>query len=263
MAEYESVILTKEGGIATLTLNRPRRLNAVFGGLAEDVHHALDEIEADLDNRVIVLTGAGKGFCAGGDIDWMNSLRTRDMAFRRRFIRRLDSFVLRLITTEKPVIGAINGVAVGAGCQFALACDIRIASENASFGEFFVRRALPMEQLGALVLPRAVGYSKAIELAFTGDLVDAKEALRIGLVSQVVPQDQLMPTVYALARRLAAGPPMANAVTKTMVRQYMYGDPAALLEYELNGSAMASKWEDHEEAMKAYGEKREPVYKGR
>ena len=226
---YECLLYEVKDGIATLTLNRPERLNALGGTLRQDLHDAVTRAGADPEVRVMVVTGAGKGFCSGGDVKAMNERRESrgfcvgqdllefaggagDVAqnLRENYHRN----VLAIRALEKPVIAAVNGAAAGAGMNLALGCDLRIASTNAKFTQAFVKRGLHPDWGGTYFLPRVVGMAKACEMIFTGEVIDAAEALRLGIVSRVVAPEELLPTAYDLARRIAAGPPVAIRLAK-------------------------------------------------
>src|SRR5712692_3139089 len=195
---YKCLIYDVRDNIATLTLNRPERLNALGDTLRDDLQDALTRASEDPEIRAIVITGAGKGFCSGGDVKAMHEAREekRSRPLLDKVAPGRDRTVLAMRDAPKPVIAAINGAAAGAGMNLALACDIRIASTTAKFGETFVKRGLHVDWGGTYFLPRIVGMAKACELIFTGEVIDAQEALRLGIVSAVVPPEALMPAVY-------------------------------------------------------------------
>ncbi|NVM30095.1 MAG: enoyl-CoA hydratase [Candidatus Helarchaeota archaeon] len=270
--EFEFIILSVEDNVATITLNRPEKRNAMSPKLMEEFAEALEEAEKNEEVRAIVISGAGKAFCAGGDIKLdivkARELRTGEkteskMAERRRHRSAMITPFLKITQMEKPVIAAVNGYAIGGGCDLALACDIRIASENAKFGEFYIKRGLVPDLGGTYFLPRLVGMGRAKLMVFTGDLIDAKEAERIGLVEKVVPADELETTVNELARRLAKGPTLAIIAAK----KEMHKAQNMTFEEALNSAIKASNslilTEDFKEGYKAFLEKREPVYKGK
>src|SRR6266536_2067709 len=211
---YECLLYEVKDGIATLTLNRPDRLNALGGSLRADLHDAVTRSAADPDVRVMVITGAGKGFCAGGDVKAMSEAKAgqRERPLGEKIAPGRDRTLLAMREAPQPIIAAVNGA--GAGMNLALGCDIRIASTEAKFAQAFVKRGLHPDWGGTYFLPRLVGMAKACEMIFTGDLIDAAEALRLGIVSQVVPPEDLLPTAHDLARRIAAGPPVAIRLAK-------------------------------------------------
>src|SRR6266550_8773535 len=201
--------------VATVTLNRPEKLNAFSGTMREDLLAALREVEGDGACRVVVITGAGRAFCAGGDVDFMSGLqREGDVAAFRKLLDAGRDVILQIASMEKPVIASVNGIAAGTGCNLALACDYRIASDQAKLGETFVRIGIHPDWGGTWTLPRLVGTSRAMELMMTGRMVDAAEALAIGMVDRVVPAANLAAETEKLARAIAGGPPIAIAGIK-------------------------------------------------
>jgi 2-(1,2-epoxy-1,2-dihydrophenyl)acetyl-CoA isomerase len=262
---YKCLLYDVQDAIATLTLNRPERLNALGDTLREDLQDALTRASDDEQVRVIVVTGAGKGFCSGGDVKSMHEGKEAGRA--RPVIDKIaplrDRTVLALRDAPKPVIAAVNGAAAGAGMNLALACDIRIASTAARFGETFVKRGLHVDWGGTYFLPRLVGMAKACELIFTGEVIDADEALRLGIVSAVVPPDRLMPAVHELAGKMAAGPPLAIRLAKRALYHNQDVDLRAALEYETYAQNICSETEDAREGIRAFVEKRAPKFEGR
>ncbi len=263
--EYQDIIYTKEGGIATITLNRPDRMNAFSSEMQESMYRAVEDAAKDDSVRVLVLTGTGRVFCSGADVKAMaekaNQPRGEEKV-KEPEARRVSLYVL-VHKFEKPVIAAVNGVAVGGGLDLALACDIRIASDKARFAEVFIRRGLIPASGGAYFLPRLVGIDKACLLIWTGDMIDAKEAERVGLVTMVVPHEDLESATRELADKLAKGPPLAIQRAKRAIYEGLEMSLESTLEYiapiirELQGT------EDHKEGARAFVEKREPVFKGR
>jgi enoyl-CoA hydratase/carnithine racemase len=285
---YECLLYEVKDAIATLTLNRPERLNALGGTLRDDLFDAVTRAAGDGEVRVIVLTGAGKGFCAGGDVKAMNErlteerpgsageLRTTGGAGAmsgppRRTDRPLldkiaplrDRTLLAMRDAPQPIVAAVNGAAAGAGMNLALACDIRIASSAAKFSQAFVKRGLHPDWGGTYFLPRIVGMAKACELIFTGAVIDAAEALRLGIVSQVVAPEELLPTVHGLARAIAAGPPIAIRLAKRGLYRNAESDLRTALEYETFAQNACFETEDAREGIRAFVDKRAPVFRGR
>ena len=259
---YEAVMLDKEGGVATITLNQPQSLNALSRPIRRDLAAALAEVRDDAEVRAVIITGAGRAFCAGGDVKGMAGGRT-PIEWREWLLFTDRSIIQVMLDMEKPIVAAVNGYAVGAGCNVALASDIIIAADNARFAEIFVRIGLAPDGGGAWTLPRRVGLAKAKELAFTGEIIDAAEAYRIGMVNRVVPADKLMDEARAFAQRLANGPTRAIGLCKRMLTRCVDLDFAAAMEYEAQTQAMLFQTEDHKEGVKAFMEKREPQFKGR
>lgn len=257
---YKCLIYEVEENIATLTMNRLERLNALGDTLRTDLHDAVTKASGDPNVRAIILTGAGRGFCSGGDVKAMNEAKQRNEspAIMAQVAPSRDLTVLAMRDAPKPIIAAVNGPAAGAGMNIALACDIRIASRAARFGETFVRRGLHVDWGGTYFLPRIVGMAKACELIFTGDVIDAEAALSLGIVSCVVEPEELMDTVRALAQKMAAGPPIA-------IRALYHNqecDLRAALEYETYAQNICRETEDAREGIRAFVEKRSPNFGG-
>jgi len=263
MVEYPDILYKKEGHIATITLNRPDKMNSFSGQMSDSIYRAVVDSSEDKKIRVIILTGAGRAFCAGADVKQM-AQRLDEPGAGERDIQtdyRVSLYVL-MQKCSKPIIAAVNGVAVGGGLDLALACDIRIASDQARFAEVFIRRGLIPASGGTYFLPRLVGIDKALLLAWTGDMLDAKEAEKIGLVTMVVPHHELETAAIDLAEKLAKGPPLAIQRAKRAIYDGLTMDLEANLKMispilkELNMTA------DHKEGARAFVEKREPVFKG-
>lgn len=248
-------------GVLTLTLNRPHALNAFNRQLKDELMSAFKEAARDHRVRVVVLTGAGRGFCAGQDLKEPRSDDAPDLGAELR--ARYNPLILAMRRLEKPIIGAINGVAAGAGCSLALACDMRVAGENASFIESFSRVGLAPDSGSSWFLPRLVGLANAAEMILSAEPVDAHSAHRIGLVNRVVPSGRLMDEARALATRLAAASPVALALGKRALNFSMQHDLVASLEYEAQLQSVAGRSEDHAEGVTAFAEKRQPLFEGR
>ena len=214
---------------------------------------------------MIVITGAGKGFCSGGDVKAMNEAKEgrRERPLGEKIAPNRDLTLLAMRDAAQPIIAAINGAAAGAGMNLALGCDIRIASSAAKFSQAFVKRGLHPDWGGTYFLPRVVGMAKAAELIFTGDLIDAQEALRLGIVSQVVAPEELLSTANQLARRMAAGPPVAIRLAKRSLYDNAERDLKSSLERETFSQNIASETEDAREGIRAFVEKRDPKFQGR
>ncbi len=249
--------------VMTITLNRPDKLNAFSGTMREDLLQALRSAEADADCRVVVITGAGRAFCAGGDVELMAGLRKRgDVAAFRKLLDAGRDVVVQIATSRAPVIASINGVAAGAGCNLALACDYRMASDQAKLGETFVRIGLHPDWGGTWLLPRLAGRGPAFELLATGRLVDADEAMRIGLVDRVVSAAALAGETGKLARAIASGPPQAISDIKRALATSERNDLRAQIDLESEHQLRAFQSKDAEEGMNAFFEKRPPRFKG-
>jgi enoyl-CoA hydratase/carnithine racemase len=262
---YECLLYEVKDGVATLTLNRPDRLNALGGTLRDDLHDAITRSSADPEVRVMVITGAGKGFCAGGDVKAMNEAKEgqRERPLLEKIAPGRDRTLLAMRDAPQPIIAAVNGAAAGAGMNLALGCDVRIASSAAKFSQAFVKRGLHPDWGGTYFLPRVVGMARAAELIFTGEVIDAAEALRLGIVSRVVGPEELMPTVGALARRIAAGPPVAIRLAKHSLYANADRDLRSALEGETAAQNICFDTEDAREGIRAFIEKRAPQFRGR
>ena len=262
---YECLLYEIKDRVATLTLNRPDRLNALGGTLREDLFDAVTKAAADPDVGVIVITGAGRGFCSGGDV---KSMSERDQAGQasttnERLAPMRDRCILAMRDCPKPIIAAVNGAAAGAGMNLALACDMRIASSAAKFSQAFVKRGLAPDWGGSYFLPRVVGVAKACELIFTAESIDAAEAFRLGIVNAVVAPDELMNAAYTLAKKIAAGPPIAIALSKRAIYHNQQADLRSALEFETFAQGICKDTDDYKEGVKAFVEKRAPVFRGR
>jgi enoyl-CoA hydratase/carnithine racemase len=254
---YQTIVLERKDFISTITLNRPDRLNALNDQMADELNDVALSIDGDDEVRVVVITGAGRAFCAGADLRAERTGRSEiGHGLAERIFTAFNSI-------EKPIIASINGVAVGGGCTMTLSCDIRIASEEAKFQLPFTRLGICTELGSTYLLPRLIGMGKASELLLMSKMIDAKEAKEIGLVNQVVPADELVKTTHEMASSIAKFPPLSVKMNKRGLRQAMTTDLPSQLQYEALATAYLSSTEDAKEAIKAFREKREPVYKGR
>jgi enoyl-CoA hydratase/carnithine racemase len=251
--------------IATVTLNRPEAMNAITRELYAQLEAAFRDAHRDPDVRCVILTGEGRAFCSGDDVKQIMLGEARDATVSRlRDVRpRPTPAAVAVLECDKPVIAAVNGPAVGWGMDLALFCDIRIASERAKFGELFIKRGLVADLGGLWRLPRVVGPSKAAELLFTGDVIDAAEAERIGLVSRVVPAEELLPAALELARKIAANPPIAMRYMKEGLRKSVHSGMEEMGAYIGSSLAYLFTTEDHREGALSFVERREPVFKGK
>jgi enoyl-CoA hydratase/carnithine racemase len=251
--------------IATITLDRPEVKNALNRELYQRLEQAFRDAHGDPDVRAVIVTGAGNAFCSGDDVKQiMLAERPDTPATRAREPKpRPTPAAMAILECDKPVIAAVNGPAVGWGMELSLFCDIRIASDRARFGELFIKRGLVSDLGGLWRLPQIVGPSKAAELLFTGDIIDAAEAARIGLVSRVVSHDELMDEARGMASKIAANPPVAMRFIKQGLRMSAPGDPREIGAYVMNSLAYLFTTEDHREGALSFIEKREPQFKGR
>jgi len=262
MTTSDVVLTDVADHLATVTLNRPEKLNAMNLELLDTLADALQRLADDADVRCVVLTGAGRGFCAGGDISAMASgeVVSGDPVAR---LRRQEESSRLLHEMPKPTIAMINGPVAGAGLSVALACDIRIAAESARFGTAFARVGFSGDFGGTWMMQRLIGPARARELYFTAQLLDAREAERIGLINRAVPDDRLREETMALAQKITSGPPIALARMKQNMNLALVSDFATLLKAEAEGMIMTGMTKDHLAAARAFLAKREPAFEGR
>jgi len=261
-SNYTAIKLERDGHIATIKLNRPERMNAVNSVLADDFHRVLDEIAAENDIRVVIITGEGRGFCAGADVNQMaDSLEVKANTFTSQYASGVSPLAPHIRSIPQPVIAAVNGVAAGGGFGIALACDMRIASEKARFGCVFVKRSLVPDTGTSYTTPGLVGMGVAMEMALTGNVYDAQWALDKGLVNKVVPEENLMEEAFKLAEEISSNPPIAvRSIKQLMYSHSLDLDP--VYKQERAANAPAANSEDRKEAVRSFVEKRQPVYKG-
>ncbi len=258
---YEDLLLEKKGGVATITLNAPEKLNAVTTEMRRSLLLASEEVARDDDVRAVIVTGAGRGFCSGADLSPDSTEMSR---YERLEIVGPNFGSEAFFKIDKPVIAAINGPCAGAGFSLALSCDIRIASEVAMFTTVFVLRGRVPDCGMTYWLPRIVGISTALELMFTGEKITAAEAKEAGIVSRVVPPDRLMETAQELAAKIAQQPPLSIELTKRMVYRSMIDDIARHIDLETWAQGVCYQSEDQKEAVSAFMEKRPPrPFKGK
>lgn len=265
--DYQDIIFEVKDGIATLTLNRPEKMNAISNKMmSEELPDALSRIEKEDDIKVLILTGAGdRAFCTGADAGDRLVTRMagkRIEASRRERIKPLGWIGEMIYRLPKPAIAAVNGVTAGAGASLAMLCDIRICSENSRFSLVFVKRGLVPDTGASYLLPRLVGMAKALELMWTGDLIDAREAERIGLVNRVVPKEDLMGEARKLALRLTSGPSIAIELIKSLARKSMDNTYEEQLVFESRAQQLCMTTEDFKEGVQSFLEKRGPHFTG-
>jgi len=267
---YQAIVLEKKDNIAVITLNRPERLNAMNPQMSSELSSAVDEVEKDDEVKVLVITGAGRGFCSGGDVGGMTrgteegtgtARGAREM--QQRLSQGTSRVIPKLQKMQKPTIAMVNGVAVGAGFDLALACDLRVGSEKASFVNGYIRIGLCPATGGTWLYPRVMGLGKALEYLFTGDFMDAKEAEKLGVLNHLVSADELEKETMALARKLANGPSIAIGLTKLQVYKGLGMDLETALQMAAALEIIPSGSEDHREGVAAIREKRQARFMGR
>lgn len=264
MTSYNSIEVEKRDTVCVITLNRPDSLNALNIEVAKELQAA---IRTAIDNgvRAIVLTGAGRAFCAGGDLREMQAIAGREgriEAFFDEPLRLLNETILLIGEAPVPVIAAVNGVASGGGCNLALACDLVVAAESARFNQAFIKIGLSPDCGGTFILPRLIGWRRAAELMFTGDMVSADQAQQLGMINSVVPDGELMPHALALAERLAAAPTAAIAQIKKLLEASVANDCRSQLELERRAQIESGKTKDFIEGVASFLEKRPPRFVG-
>jgi len=262
----DKILYARDGAVVTLTLNEPKTRNAIADQMIEALTARVAEVNADPSVACVIVAAEGDGFSSGGNL---KEMQAREGHFdetgwraRRKYRHGIQRIPLALYEIECPTIAAVQGAAVGAGCDLALMCDIRIASEKASFAESFLRVGLVSGDGGAWFLPRVIGLSKAYEMTFTADFWDAEQALATGLVSRVVPHESLMVEAMALAQRIARHPPHALRMTKRLIRRSEQMSLDDSLELAAAMQALVLQTDDHKEAYTAMLEKRRPSYRG-
>jgi 2-(1,2-epoxy-1,2-dihydrophenyl)acetyl-CoA isomerase len=254
----ETLRLERTDGIVTVTMDRPDRKNAINEVMWIELWETFEAVARSSEDRVLVVTGAGGAFCSGQDLGGVNTAVDHGLVR----MRRVGDVALALHRMPKPTIAKVDGIAAGAGCNLALGCDLIVASEDARFSEIFSRRGLSVDFGGSWVLPRLIGLHRAKELAFFAEIVSAKEAAELGLVNRVVPTAELDAFVDGWARTLAAGPPLALSMTKTLLNNGMVTSMEQAVEDEARCQALNFSTEDILEAMQAFGEKRDPKFRG-
>jgi enoyl-CoA hydratase/carnithine racemase len=268
MPEYESILVERdEHGVVTVTMNRPEKKNALSTTMVRELTQVFDEITDSRTDRLLVLTGAGDAFTSGADLTpdagaGESAMGGGGPGSALTAMRRLGRLVVRLHEIPKPTIAAVNGVAVGAGCNLALGCDLIIASDAARFSEIFARRGLSLDGGGSWLLPRLIGLHKAKELAYLAEIISAEEAERYGIVNRVVPAGELAKVVDDLAHRIAAQPPIQISITKKLLNQSFSVSMAEAVEFEDVAQSLAFSSRDTAEAMAAFIEKRDPKFTG-
>lgn len=252
----ENIVVERRDGVVTVTLDRPEKRNAINARMARELHALIDDVAVRPDDRVLVLTGAGVAFCAGGDLSQGGG--EGGLAGSLARMRLINTVALRLHELAKPTLAAVNGPAMGAGCNLALGCDLVIASERATFGEVFVRRGFTLDFGGTWLLPRLVGLQRAKEIALFGEDLTADRAVEIGLASRIVPPERLLEVAGEMAARLAALPPLPLQIVKTALNRSHEMSFAEAIEHESMAQILASMSPEAVEAMREFGGRRPP-----
>ncbi|MCB9263359.1 MAG: enoyl-CoA hydratase/isomerase family protein [Flavobacteriales bacterium] len=261
MENYNCIKYELNGGVATITLNRPDVFNAFNDEQSYELQDALKQAKRDDNVRVVVFTGAGKAFCSGQDLKAIAGAKNRSL--RDSLDKRYNPIIKAMRDLPKPIIGKINGVAAGAGCSLALACDYVVASEFASFIEVFINVGLVLDSGSSYFLPRLVGSARAFEMSTMGTKVKAEQALEWGIVNKVVPAEELDQTVNEIAAYYETAPTKAIALMKKMLNKSFHSDLDTMLEYEAQCQDIAGRSDDYKEGVSAFNEKRKPSFKGR
>lgn len=261
----QRVSLTVDGSVATVTISRPERMNALDTRTLQDLEAAFKRVYTSPAIRAMVITGTGRAFSAGGDVkEWAVETATDPEQREEDWTYLSQRVIARLYRLPKPVIAAVNGVAVGAGLDLALACDFRYAAENARFGSVYIRIGYCPDVGGSLLLPRLVGMAKAKELQYTGRIIDAAEALQIGMVEKVVSSEELLSEASAFASKLASGPTIAIGLAKENIQaHFSESSIEEVLQNEQRAASICARTADHKEGLIAVNEKREPYFQGR
>ncbi len=262
--EYETILVENKESVGRITLNRPEALNAISDKMGEELNAALKEIDSDHKTRCLIVTGAGRAFCAGEDVSGLKERYSngRHPSLGEHLRKKYHPLILRMRGMEKPIIARLNGIAAGSGASLALASDIRIASEEAGLKQAFIGMGLVPDSGSSYFLTRLIGPSRALEVIMTGRTLNAKEAAIMGLVNKVVPATELDQTVDDLAQQLASGPGKALGLSKRVVNQVSNLELSEALEYEAYHQDIAGRTNDHLEAVRAFLEKRKPKFSG-
>lgn len=258
--EEKTVLLERKGAVATVILNRPKAMNSFNKELVDEFIKILEEIANDDDIRAVIITGAGKAFCAGGDLFYLSSLK--NIVEARKFIIKVGSIVEKIMGMDKPVVAMVNGVAAGAGFNLALACDIVYCTTSVRFGQSFVKVGLVPDCGGQYLLPRIVGMHKAKELMFTGDLIDADTAFKYGIVNKVLNENELETETYNFAKKIAELAPIPLGMMKKLLNKSDNLSLNDVLAYEADLQAICMATNDHQEGVAAFKAKRKPVFNG-
>ena len=261
--DYSTLKIERYRNVAHIQLNRPEVMNALNQDLVDDIFNCFNELNKDVDVRVIVLSGSGKAFCAGGDVSFLQVINSQSPYGTRQLLNSLFQKISVVARVEKPVVGALHGFVLGAGFSLSLLCDMRVASESTIFGAEFPLMGIIPELGGTYTLPATVGLAKAMEIVLEARRFDAVEAERIGLINRIIPDEKLIDEALELAGHIAALPPLAVGMSKVALRKGAAGCLDESLIFEAQVNALCYQTEDHKEAATAFFEKRKPIFKGR
>lgn len=262
MKNYETITVKPDQDVTWIILNRGSKMNAVNIRMMEEIASVTDELAHDAGVKVVIVTGEGRAFCGGGDLTPGGNINTDELLPNREMMRKVSKMILNLKALPKPLIAAVNGPALGVGFSLALACDIVVASEKASFGYPNVLRGIHPDGGATYLLPRTVGLVRATDMLLTGRITDADEAVRIGVVSRLVASQDLLSTARQIAADLAAGASVAISLTKETLAHALEMDLPSVLELEARAESICALTQDVKEGMKAWVEKRKPVFRG-
>jgi enoyl-CoA hydratase/carnithine racemase len=261
--EYQNILWNLQDGVGTITMNRPNAMNALNRQHLAELNHAVERARYDADVRSLVITGAGRGFCAGADVKEWGSGQSEGDEPEAGWIDLAHTLIARIYRLPKPVVAAVNGVAVGMGCDIALASDLRVASTSARFGQAYIRLGYCPDAGGSYLLPRLIGEARAMEMIYTGRIIESDEADRIGLLNRLVEPDELMPAAMELAGRLAKGPTVAIGLSKQNIRRNTTLSIEDALLNERRSGEICGKTEDAKEGLAATLERRDANFQGR
>lgn len=259
--DHQTVLYSVENEIATITLNRPQALNAMNEELIDALSECLNQVKLAHDVRIVILTGSGRAFCAGGDLSYLSALK--DLIATNAFITKVGNLTKQIRQLDQPVIAMVNGVAAGAGFNLALATDLIYCAESARFAQSFAKVGLVPDCAGMYLLPRIVGLHKAKELMFTADLIDAKTAAKLGIVNKIIADDALTAQTHVLAEKLKQSAPLALSLIKRTLNQTETATFSSLLTQEAVLQTICMQTNDHKEGLAAFKEKRPPVFTGK
>jgi len=259
---YSEITVNRRENVGIVTLNRPEKLNALTARMADEITDAIQGLSLEKEIRVIIITGKGRAFCAGGDIGDMVNPPARPVEFKDWIDLHGNRMIMSLHFSKKPTIASVNGPAMGAGFNLALACDMIVSSSSATFGQVFVKLGLHPDCGGTYFLPRRIGTARASELIFTGEIMSAEKAYEFGIINRIVQAEKLEEETWELAKKIVNGPPMAIALAKENICKGMHNDLESMLRLEAYAQSVLTQTQDYLEGLRAFKEKREPIFRG-